>query len=198
MRVPAISALMLAGFATLAAAQSAPPPTTTPPTVEPQPEQHMDKPATQPGAPNGPTLPPPPSPEATPPANPLQPPPAIEASPPAGPTPVPPAPPPSTEPPLRDKKTEVSPGTAAYLREIGIDPGSRDVVAISQDAIGELSLDALVERRDETRVRRFIYTRTFILRFLTDPDNVRIEPDKYDIAFLTPDEVNFIADELNK
>jgi hypothetical protein len=35
-------------------------------------------------------------------------------------------------------------------------------------------------------------------RFLADPDNVRIEPDKYDISFLTPEEVKLIADELNQ
>ena len=197
MRLSLVSILLLASVCG-AGAQSAPPAPAGPGTVEPQPEQTLQKPTVQPGPANGPTLPLPPSPEATTPANPLQPPPPIEVSPPAGSPPAPPLPPPSLEPPLRDKKAEVSPATAAYLREIGIDPDARDVVAVSQDAIGLMSLDALAEARDEARVRRFIYTRTFMLRFLTDPDNVRIEPDKYDIAFLTPDEVDFIADELNK
>ncbi|HLL28874.1 MAG TPA: hypothetical protein VKT73_14650 [Xanthobacteraceae bacterium] len=106
--------------------------------------------------------------------------------------------PPSATPPLQQQTASVSPETAAYLKEIGIDPGAPDVIEVSQDNVGAVSLDSLAAARDETRVRRFIYTRTFMHRFLADPDNVRIEPDKYDIAFLTPDEVNLISDLLNK
>ena len=84
------------------------------------------------------------------------------------------------------------------LQEIGIDPNAPDVVEVSQDAVGAYSLDALAAERNETQVRRFIYTRVFMHRFLADPDNVRIEPDKYDISFLTPEEVKLIADELNR
>jgi hypothetical protein len=100
--------------------------------------------------------------------------------------------------PLQERTARVSPPTAAYLQEIGIDPNAPDVVEVSQDAVGAYSLDSLAAGRDETQVRRFIYTRTFMHRFLADPDNVRIEPDKYDISFLTPEEVKLIADELNE
>jgi hypothetical protein len=192
-------ALMLAHGAL---AQSQPAPSALPAEVPPpeqQAEPPLAKPAPAPEVTVGPTLPPPPSPEATTPANPLQPP-AIEASPataPAAPAqPLPP--PPSPAPPLQQEKARVSPPTAAYLREIGIDPEAADVIEVSQDAIGAVSLDSLAAARDETKVRRFIYTRAFMHHFLADPDKVRIEPDKYDIGFLTPEEVNLIADELNK
>jgi hypothetical protein len=183
-----------------ALAQSAPP-AAPPANAPPQPEQKTEPPLVQPGpgVTIGPVLPPPPSPEATTPPNPLQPPPAIEISPPSAPASVQLLPPTSPATiPLQERMARVSPVTAAYLQEIGVDPNAPDVVEVSQDAVGAYSLDALAAQREETQVRRFIYTRTFMHRFLADPDNVRIEPDKYDIAFLTPEEVSLIADELNK
>jgi hypothetical protein len=177
-----------------ALAQSAPPAE-----VQPQPEQLIDPPVPPgPGMTIGPALPPP-SPEATTPLNPLQPPPPTEVSPPAAPASVQPLPPaPASTPPLQGETARVSPAAAVYLQEIGIDPKAPDVVEVSQDAVGAYSLDSLAAERDETQVRRFIYTRIFMHHFLTDPDNVRIAPDKYDISFLTPEEVRLIADELNK
>ncbi len=159
-----------------ALAQNAPAPAALPAEV-PQPEQQAEAP----------------------PANPLQPTPPTEASPPPAPAsvlPLPPAAPPAT--PLQQETVRVKPETASYLQEIGVDPNAREVIEISQDSIGAVTLDSLAAERDETKVRRFIYTRTFMHHFLADPDNVRIEPDKYDIGFLTPEEVNLIADELNK
>ena len=199
MRISLASLALTVALCHGAFAQPAPPPS-APSAVPPQPEQPIEPSLTQP-APGviGPALPPPPSPEATTPPNPLQPPPAIEASPPPNPTPAQPLPPatPST-PPLQLQSARVSPEAAAYLQEIGIDPNAPDVVEVSQDAVGAYSLDSLAARRDETQVRRFIYTRIFMHRFLADSDNVRIEPDKYDISFLTLEEVKLIADELNK
>jgi outer membrane biosynthesis protein TonB len=182
-----------------ALAQPAPP--SAPSAVQPPPEQPIEPSLAQPapGVTIGPALPPPPSPEATTPANPLQPPPAIEASPPPNPTPaqpLPPATPPAS--PLQQQTARVSPEAAAYLQEIGVDPNAPDVIEVSQDAVGAYSLDSLAAGRDETQVRRFIYTRIFMHRFLADSDNMRIEPDKYDISFLTAEEVKLIADELNK
>jgi hypothetical protein len=178
-----------------ALAQSAPPAE-----VQPQPEQLIDPPVQPgPGVTIGPSLPQPPSPEATTPPNPLQPPPVTEVSPPAAPASVQPLPPaPASTPPLQEQTARVSPAAAIYLQEIGIDPKAPDVVEVSQDSVGAYSLDSLAAERDETQVRRFIYTRIFMHRFLADPDNVRIAPDKYDISFLTPEEVKLIADELNK
>jgi hypothetical protein len=181
-------------------AQSAPS-AMAPAEAQPQPEQKTEPSLVLPGpgVTIGPTLPPPPSPDATTPPNPLQPPTGIEISPPSASAPVQPLPPASpAETPLQERTARVSPPAAAYLQEIGIDPNAPDVVEVSQDEVGAYSLDSLAAQRDETKVRRFIYTRTFMHRFLADPDNVRIEPDKYDIAFLTPEEVNLIADELNK
>jgi hypothetical protein len=179
-------------------AQPAPPP--APSSEAPQPEQQTEPPLAQPapGLTIGPALPPPPSPEAPTPPNPLQPPPNVEVSPPAtspSAQPLPPATPPA--PPLQ-QTARVSPEAAAYLQEIGIDPNAPDVVEVSQDKVGAYSLDSLAAGRDETKVRRFLYTRTFMHRFLADSDNLRIEPDKYDISFLTAEEVQLIADELNK
>jgi hypothetical protein len=183
-----------------ALAQLAPPP--APPSPEqPQPENQAEPPLAQPapGLTIGPALPPPPSPEATTPPNPLQQPPTTEVSPSSAPVPAQPLPPAGPPvPPLQERTARVSAPTAAYLQEIGIDPNAPDVVEVSQDAVGAYSLDSLAAGRDETQVRRFIYTRTFMHRFLADPDNVRIEPDKYDISFLTPEEVKLIADELNE
>lgn len=177
-----------------ALAQSAPPAE-----VPPQPEQQMEPSLAEPVPPTLPAPPQPPSPEATTPSNPLQPPPTIEVSPSPAPAPAQPLPPASpSATPLQEQAARVNPQAAAYLREIGIDPNAPDVVEVSQDAVGAYSLDALAAQREETQVRRFIYTRIFMHRFLADPDNVRIEPDKYDISFLTPEEVKLIADELNK
>ena len=72
------------------------------------------------------------------------------------------------------------------------------MIEVSQDDVGGYSLDSLAAQRDETQVRRFIYTRTFLHRFLADPKNLRIELDKYDVTFLTPEEVKLIGDGLNK
>ena len=199
MRILASLALTLAlghgAFAQLALPPAAS--SSEPPQSEHQSEPPLAQPG--PGVTLGPTLPPPPSPEATTPPNPLQQPPTTEVSPSTAPAPVQPLPPaaPST-PPLQEQTARVSPPTAAYLQEIGIDPNAPDVVEVSQDEVGVYSLDSLAAQRDETQVRRFIYTRTFMHRFLADPDNVRIEPDKYDISFLTPEEVKLIADELNQ
>jgi outer membrane biosynthesis protein TonB len=179
-------------------AQSAPP-ATPPAEVPPQPEQQMEPSLAEPMPPTLPAPPQPPSPEATTPSNPLQPPPTIEVSPSPAPAPAQPLPPASpSATPLQEQTARVNPQVAAYLQEIGIDPNAPDVVEVSQDAVGAYSLDALAAQREETQVRRFIYTRIFMHRFLADPDNVRIEPDKYDISFLTPEEVKLIADELNK
>ena len=176
-----------------ALAQLVPPPA-PPLSVPSQPENQAEPvPSTLPAPPQ------PPSPEATTPSNPLQPPPTIEGSPSPASVPAQPLPPaPSSAPPLQGETARVSPQAAAYLQEIGIDPNAPDVVEVSQDAVGAYSLDALAAERNETQVRRFIYTRVFMHRFLADPDNVRIEPDKYDISFLTPEEVKLIADELNR
>ena len=180
-----------------ALAQLVPPP--APPSVPSQPEHQAEPPPAEPVPSTLPAPPQPPSPEATTPPNPLQPPPTTEVSPSSAPAPVQPLPPaPSSVPPLQGETARVSPPTAAYLQEIGIDPNAPDVVEVSQDAVGAYSLDALAAERNETQVRRFIYTRVFMHRFLADPDNVRIEPDKYDISFLTPEEVKLIADELNR
>jgi hypothetical protein len=200
MRISLASLALTVALCHGALAQPAPPPS-APSAVPPQPEQPIEPSLAQPapGVTIGPALPPPPSPEATTPPNPLQPPPAIEASPPPSPAPAQPLPPATpSAPPLQQQTARVSPESAAYLQEIGIDPNSPDVLEVSQDAVGAYLLDSLAAGHDETQVRRFIYTRIFMHRFLADSDNMRIEPDKYDISFLTPDEVKLIADELNK
>jgi outer membrane biosynthesis protein TonB len=181
-----------------ALAQLAPPQLAPSESAQPQPE-HQAEPLVQSAPQAVPALPQPPSPEATTPPNPLQQPPTTEVSPSSIPTPAQSLPAAATPtPPLQERTARVNPAAAVYLQEIGIDPNAPDVVEVSQDEVGAYSLDSLAAQRDETQVRRFIYTRTFMHRFLADPDNVRIEPDKYDIAFLTREEVSLIADELNK
>jgi len=191
MRHVLASLAVLAALATAAAAQTTAPAAGRP-TETPKPEQQLDPPLgrTPPPVTATPTLPQPPSPEAVTPANPLQPAGPVEGSPAAVSAGVP------AQPSMLT--ATVRPETAAYLQEIGIDPNAPDVAEVSQDTVGAYSLDALAAERDEVRVRRFIYTRTFFHRFLADSNNLHIEPDKYDIGFLTPEEVNLIADELSK
>jgi hypothetical protein len=173
-----------------------PPTVPSPRPVLTEPEQKV-APAQSGAGPHEPVLPSPPSPEATTPANPLQPQ-AVEGSPPSSAGPAQPLPPaPSVSTPLQ-QSARVTPEAASYLREIGIDPEAPDIIEVSQDTVGDYSLDALAAAHDETRLRRFIYTRLFMHHFIADSDNLRIEPDKYDITFLSPEEVNLIAEELNK
>lgn len=191
-----LAALAVLGHA--AVAQTTPPAHGRP-SETPKPEQQLEPPLarTPPPVTAGPTLPPPPSPEAATPANPLRPAGSIEASPPPASADASTLPVPASAPPLQ-QTAGVNPDTAAYLQEIGIDPRTPEVVEVSQDTVGAYTLDALAAERDEVRVRRFIYTRTFLHRFLADSNHLHIEPDKYDIGFLTPEEVNLIADELSK
>jgi len=189
--------LVLLAFAASgpALAQAIPPPSASP-TVPPA--DPAEPPHVEPVPSVVPAPPPPPSPESTTPSNPLQHAPATEVSPPAAPPKAEPLPPPPAAAPPLEQKARVKPETAAYLQEIGIDPAAADVVEVSQDIVNGISLDSLAAERNETGVRRFIYTRTFMHHFLADSNNLRIEPDKYDIAFLTPDEVKLISEDLNK
>jgi hypothetical protein len=158
-----------------ALAQPAPPPE-QPSSVPTPPEQQIEPSLAQPapGVTIGPVLPPPPSLEATTPPNPLQPPTTVEVSPSATQAPAQPLPPATPfAPPLQEQTARVNPQAAAYLQEIGIDPNAPDVVEVSQDEVGAYSLDSLAAEREETQVRRFIYTRIFMHRFLADPDTRR-------------------------
>ena len=197
MRFSFVLLTLIAAFCCEAIAQPVPAPATPPSPASPQAEP-SEPPHTDPVPLSVPAPSQPPSPEATTPANPLQHAPTTEVSPPSAPVPGQPLPPAATVAPPLEQKAQVSQQTAAYLQEIGIDPNAPDVVEVSQDSVGEITLDSLAAERDEAKVRRFIYTRTFMHRFLADSKNLSIEPDKYDIAFLTPDEVKLITDDLNK
>ncbi|MDE2264804.1 MAG: hypothetical protein KGL29_02800, partial [Alphaproteobacteria bacterium] len=65
---------------------------------------------------------------------------------------------------------DVTPATAAFLKEIGIDPASPDVTLAADDVVSNkdiqnVSLNSLAAMRDQEGVKRFIATRAFIHRY---------------------------------
>ncbi len=91
---------------------------------------------------------------------------------------------------------DLAPQTAAFLREIGIDPASAKVTAIADDKVGTYSLADLASRRNEDGVKAFIATRNFIHAFMRDPKTDFPDDDLYVIRYLTDDEKASVAKEL--
>lgn len=101
------------------------------------------------------------------------------------------------------KPVALKPTTAAFLKEIGLDPASTDIRAISGDKIttksGKLkSLEALAVKRDEDGVKRFVATRVFLRAYRENPATPFPSSELYDPYLLTPDEVDFVAMQLRQ
>ena len=99
---------------------------------------------------------------------------------------------------------KLQPVSAAFLRELGIDPEAEEVTTILNDQVGTwsygfpYSLDSLAALRDENGVQQFIATRNFARKYLKDPKTKFPPSEVYQTEFLTEDEVQFILKELKK
>jgi hypothetical protein len=100
-------------------------------------------------------------------------------------------------------RAELSPKAIAYLREIGIDPQSTAVEAVSDDALVDrqgapLNLDALARQQNAFGVRRFIATRNFLRAYQADPNTRIPSADDYDASYLTPAEKALVRPAFRK
>ena len=93
---------------------------------------------------------------------------------------------------------DVTPGTATFLREIGIDPTSADVASIAKDDANGTNLNSLAANRDAQGVKRFIATRVFLHKFLIDSNTPYPPPDLYDVQYLAKAEQTLIANHIKK
>lgn len=91
----------------------------------------------------------------------------------------------------------MTPETVKFLREIGVDPESEDVVAtdaegtVSTEYDGdptEYNLNSLAAEKKKNGIVTFIGTRTFIRRLKKDFDGTSIPKTNYDPLFLTREE----------
>jgi len=94
-----------------------------------------------------------------------------------------------------------APETQSYLRELGLDPASQSVLAVSTDAVtavnGEVyTLDSLAAKRDEKGVRAFLVTRGFVHAFRADPAVQFPDDERYDIKYQSVEERRYIARKL--
>jgi len=97
----------------------------------------------------------------------------------------------------------MAPGTASFLEELGIDPRAWEVVELSSDSVksksGEIfTLDSVAAGRDETAVRSFLVTRSFLHAFREDPGTQFPDNALYDLKYLAIDERREIARTLMK
>ena len=99
---------------------------------------------------------------------------------------------------------KLQPASAAFLRELGIDPESEQITNILDDQMGAwsigfpYSLDSLAAMRDENGVQQFIATRNFVRKYMKDPKTPFPPHEFYQTEFLKEDEVQFILNELKK
>lgn len=96
---------------------------------------------------------------------------------------------------------KMNPETAAFLRSVGVDPESEDVVAtnaegpVSTNRGGDpevFSLDILASQKKKNGIVSFIATRVFI-RKLKEDFNGTLIPDLFDGRYLTPEERRLTA-----
>lgn len=86
----------------------------------------------------------------------------------------------------------------AFLKELGLDPASREITGIINDQVASYSLDALAAKRNEDGVKAFIATRNFIRKYQQNTKTPFPPGDLYVIRFLKPDEAQFISAQLIK
>lgn len=94
----------------------------------------------------------------------------------------------------------LGPTSIAFLKELGLDANSPEVVAVADDSVDGKTLDKIAARRDAMGVKRFIATRSFAHAFQKDTKTPFPPNDLYDIDYLSKEETGFIgraiADEL--
>lgn len=85
----------------------------------------------------------------------------------------------------------LSPSSISFLREMGLDPSSPDVLAASRDDINGVSLESLAADRSRKEVTKFLATRAFIRAFEKDSRAFRAKPTyppNYDGEYLSLNE----------
>jgi hypothetical protein len=93
---------------------------------------------------------------------------------------------------------ELQEKSTAFLKELGLNPGSKEIFGIIDDQVGSYSLDALAAKRDEDGVKAFIATRNFIRKYQQNTKTPFPSDDLYVIRYLKPDEAKFISAQLIK
>ena len=86
----------------------------------------------------------------------------------------------------------------AFLKELKLDPASREIVGIINDQVVTYSLDALAAKRDEDGVKAFIATRNFIRKYQQNTKTPFPPDDLYVIRYFKPEEAQFISAQLIK
>lgn len=96
----------------------------------------------------------------------------------------------------------MTPETAQYLRQIGVDPESKDVIAADEEgpistSFGgdpeEYSLDKLAGQKKKNGTTAFIGTRTFIRRLKANFAGTSIPKVNYDPLYLTVEERGLVG-----
>jgi hypothetical protein len=92
----------------------------------------------------------------------------------------------------------VSKNTAAFLRTIGIDPASADVVSVAADDVHGITLNSLGAKHDKNGIKKFIATRAFFHKFMINTNMSFPPPDLYDVSYLTKPEQVLIENQIKK
>ncbi|MBI2385103.1 MAG: hypothetical protein HYV14_03715 [Elusimicrobia bacterium] len=91
----------------------------------------------------------------------------------------------------------MTPETAQFLRSIGVNPESADIVALDAEGpittsytgdLEEFSLDILASQKKKNGIAAFIATRTFIRKLKADFNSVSIPKTNYDALYLSSEE----------
>lgn len=106
-------------------------------------------------------------------------------------------------PAAKEKASALKPATESFLKELGMDPQSSQILTIASDSVTAKSgkvhtLDSLAAKRDETGVKAFIATRVFIRDFKKDSTVDFPDEELYNIAYLTAPEKVYIATKLKE
>jgi hypothetical protein len=108
----------------------------------------------------------------------------------------------SAEVPHADKPAALSPASAAFLREIKLDPESADVRAAVADGKIEalvfgdpesFSVEKLAKAKKKGALTRFVVTRGFISRLKRDFAGTAIPKESYEAAFLSAEERQLVG-----
>ncbi len=97
----------------------------------------------------------------------------------------------------------MTPETAQYLKQIGLNPESRDILAVDQEGPvttsfsgrdpEEFSLDSLASQKKKLGIQAFIGTRNFIRRLKSNFAGTSIPKTQYDPMYLTSDERGLVG-----
>ena len=98
---------------------------------------------------------------------------------------------------------ELSPKAVEYLKEVGLDPESALVKAVSTDIVPDrqgrpVTLEALALHKRASDVRRFIATRNFLRTYQADPNTRIPSADNYESSFLTSEEKAIVRPAFRK